>query len=127
MSSTPLHDLVLVRSIEGEEATKVGLIIPDSAKERPQEGEVVSVGAGGRRLGCEHIPMDVKSGDRILFGESSGSEIKFDGEDVPIMKESGIFGVIACVHALPLQPQSQELRPCPLRKLDSAPTPAIVC
>ncbi|MBJ6371618.1 co-chaperone GroES [Sedimentitalea arenosa] len=95
MSFTPLHDRVLVRQIDGDETTKGGLIIPDSAKEKPQEGEVVSVGAGSRREDGERIPMDVTSGDRILFGKWSGSEIKLDGEDLLIMKESDILGVIA--------------------------------
>ncbi|WP_417280108.1 co-chaperone GroES [Celeribacter sp.] len=95
MSFTPLHDRVLVRRIEGDETTKGGLIIPDTAKEKPQEGEVVSVGAGGRRKDGERIPMDVKAGDRILFGKWSGSEIKLDGEDLLIMKEGDILGVIA--------------------------------
>ena len=95
MSFTPLHDRVLVRRIEGDETTKGGLIIPDTAKEKPQEGEVVSVGAGERREDGERIPMDVKAGDRILFGKWSGSEIKLDGEDLLIMKESDILGVIA--------------------------------
>ena len=95
MSFSPLHDRVLVRRIEGDEATKGGLIIPDTAKDKPQEGEVVSVGAGARREDGERIPMDVKPGDRILFGKWSGSEIKLDGEDLLIMKESDILGVIA--------------------------------
>jgi len=95
MSFTPLHDRVLVRRIEGDETTKGGLIIPDTAKEKPQKGEVVCVGAGGRREDGERIPMDVKAGDRILFGKWSGSEIKLDGEDVLIMKEGDILGVIA--------------------------------
>lgn len=95
MSFTPLHDRVLVRRIEGDETTKGGLIIPDTAKEKPQKGEVVCVGAGGRREDGERIPMDVKAGDRILFGKWSGSEIKLNGEDVLIMKEGDILGVIA--------------------------------
>jgi chaperonin GroES len=84
-----------VRQIDGDETTKGGLIIPDSAKEKPQEGEVVSVGAGSRREDGERIPMDVTSGDRILFGKWTGSEIKLNGEDLLIMKESDILGVIA--------------------------------
>jgi chaperonin GroES len=95
MSFTPLHDRVLVRRIEGDETTKGGLIIPDTAKEKPQKGEVVCVGAGGRREDGERIPMDVKAGDRILFGKWSGTEIKLDGEDFMIMKESDILGVMA--------------------------------
>ncbi|MHA6345608.1 co-chaperone GroES [Roseivivax sp. CAU 1761] len=94
MSFTPLHDRVLVRHIDGDETTKGDLIIPDTAKERPQLGEVVSVGFGERREDGERIPRDVKAGDRILFGKWSGTEIKLDGEDLLIMKESGILGVI---------------------------------
>ena len=94
MSFTPLHDRVLVRRIEGNETTEGGLIIPDTAKEKPQEGEVVAVGAGGRREDGERIPMDVKSGDRILFGKWSGSEIKLDGEDLLIMTESDVLGIL---------------------------------
>ena len=95
MNFTPLHDRVLVRRIESEEKTAGGLIIPDSAKEKPQEGEVVSVGAGARKDSGELIPMDVKAGDKILFGKWSGTEIKIDGEDLLIMKESDILGVMA--------------------------------
>ncbi|QEE37460.1 co-chaperone GroES (plasmid) [Octadecabacter sp. SW4] len=92
---TPLHDRVLVRRIEGDEKTKGGLIIPDSAKEKPAEGEIVAVGAGARDDDGDRIAMDVKTGDRILFGKWSGSEIKIDGEDLMIMKESDILGIIA--------------------------------
>ena len=95
MAFTPLHDRVLVRRIESEEKTSGGLIIPDSAKEKPQEGEVVSVGAGARDDDGDRIAMDVKAGDRILFGKWSGTEIKIDGEDLIIMKESDILGVMA--------------------------------
>ena len=95
MSFTPLHDRVLVRRIESEEKTSGGLIIPDSAKEKPQEGEVVSVGAGARDDDGDRIAMDVKAGDRILFGKWSGTEIKIDGEDLIIMKESDILGLMA--------------------------------
>jgi chaperonin GroES len=92
---TPLHDRVLVRRIEGDEKTKGGLIIPDSAKEKPSEGEIMAVGAGARDDDGDRIAMDVKTGDRILFGKWSGSEIKIDGEDLMIMKESDILGIIA--------------------------------
>ena len=92
---TPLHDRVLVRRIEGDEKTKGGLIIPDSAKEKPAEGEIVAVGAGARDDDGDRIAMDVKTGDRILFGKWSGSEIKIDGEDLMIMKESDILGILA--------------------------------
>ncbi len=95
MAFTPLHDRVLVRRVEGDEKTKGGLIIPDSAKEKPAEGEVVSVGAGAKDDDGKRVSMDVKAGDRILFGKWSGSEITLDGEELLIMKESDILGVIA--------------------------------
>ncbi len=95
MEFTPLHDRVLVRRIEGEDKTKGGLIIPDSAKEKPQEGEVVAVGEGARKESGELIPMSVKAGDRILFGKWSGTEVKLDGEELLIMKESDILGVLS--------------------------------
>ena len=94
MQFTPLHDRVLVRRIEGEEKTKGGLIIPDTAKEKPSEGEVIAVGEGARKDSGELIPMAVKAGDRILFGKWSGTEVKIDGEDLLIMKESDILGII---------------------------------
>ncbi len=94
MSFTPLHDRVLVRRLEGEEKTSGGLIIPDSAKEKPQEGEVIAVGEGARKDSGELIPMAVKAGDRILFGKWSGTEVKIDGEELIIMKESDILGII---------------------------------
>jgi chaperonin GroES len=95
MQFTPLHDRVLVRRIEGEEKTKGGLIIPDTAKEKPSEGEVIAVGEGARKDSGELIPPAVKAGDRILFGKWSGTEVKIDGEDLLIMKESDILGVIS--------------------------------
>lgn len=95
MSFSPLHDRVLVRRIDGDEKTSGGLIIPDNAKEKPQEGKVVSVGAGAKDDAGARIAMDVKAGDRILFGKWSGTEIKIDGEDLMIMKESDILGVMA--------------------------------
>jgi chaperonin GroES len=94
MEFTPLHDRVLVRRIEGEEKTKGGLIIPDTAKEKPSEGEVIAVGEGARKDSGELIPMGVKAGDRILFGKWSGTEVKIEGEDLLIMKESDILGII---------------------------------
>jgi chaperonin GroES len=94
MKFSPLHDRVLVRRIEGDEKTAGGLIIPDSAKEKPQEGEIVAVGTGERNDSGDLIPMSVKAGDRILFGKWSGTEIKLDGEELLIMKESDILGVI---------------------------------
>ena len=91
----PLHDRVVVRRIEAEEKTKGGIIIPDTAKEKPQEGEIISVGPGGRDENGKLIPMDAKAGDRILFGKWSGTEVKIDGEEFLIMKESDVMGVIA--------------------------------
>ena len=91
---TPLHDRVLVRRIEAEEKTAGGIIIPDTAKEKPQEGEVIAVGEGARDDDGDRIKPDVKKGDRILFGKWSGTEVKLDGEDLIIMKESDILGVI---------------------------------
>merc|ERR1711974_354193 len=93
MAFKPLHDRVLVRRVEGEEKTKGGLIIPDSAKEKPSEGEVVAVGDGARKDNGELIEMAVSVGDRILFGKWSGTEITIDGEELLIMKESDILGV----------------------------------
>ncbi len=95
MTFTPLHDRVLVRRIEGDAKTSGGLIIPDTAKEKPQEGEIVAVGAGAKDEDGERIAIDVKVSDRILFGKWSGTEIKLDGEDLMIMKESDILGVVA--------------------------------
>ena len=94
MPFRPLHDRVLVRRVESEEKTSGGLIIPDSAKEKPQEGEVVAVGAGTRDDDGDRIALDVKAGDRILFGKWSGTEVTVDGEELLIMKESDILGVI---------------------------------
>ncbi len=91
----PLHDRVVVRRIEAQEKTKGGIIIPDTAQEKPQEGEVVAVGPGGRDEAGKLIPIDIKSGDRVLFGKWSGTEVKLDGEELLIMKESDIMGVIA--------------------------------
>ena len=91
----PLHDRVVVRRIEAQEKTKGGIIIPDSAQEKPQEGEVIAVGPGGRDEAGKLIPIDLKTGDRVLFGKWSGTEVKIDGEDLLIMKESDIMGVIA--------------------------------
>lgn len=94
MAFTPLHDRVVVRRTEGDEKTAGGLIIPDAAKEKPAEGEVVSVGEGARKDSGELIAMAVKAGDRVLFGKWSGTEVKLDGEDLLIMKESDIMGII---------------------------------
>ena len=94
MKFRPLHDRVVVRRIESEAKTAGGIIIPDTAKEKPQEGEVIAVGPGGRDEAGKLIPLDVKAGDRILFGKWSGSEVRLDGEDLLIMKESDILGVV---------------------------------
>ena len=91
----PLHDRVLVRRVEEEDKTAGGLIIPDSAKEKPQEGVVAAVGEGARKDSGELIPMSVSAGDRILFGKWSGTEVKLEGEDLVIMKESDILGIVA--------------------------------
>jgi chaperonin GroES len=91
----PLHDRVVVRRIDAEEKTRGGIIIPDTAKEKPQEGEVVAVGPGGRDETGKLIPVDLKTGDRVLFGKWSGTEVKVEGEELLIMKESDIMGVIA--------------------------------
>ena len=91
----PLHDRVVVRRVESEEKTKGGIIIPDTAKEKPQEGEIIAVGSGARDESGKLVPLDVKKGDRILFGKWSGTEVKLDGEDLLIMKESDIMGVVA--------------------------------
>jgi chaperonin GroES len=94
MKFRPLHDRVVVRRIEGEEKTKAGIIIPDTAKEKPQEGEVVAVGPGARDEAGKLIPIDLKAGDRVLFGKWSGTEVKIDGEELLIMKESDVMGVL---------------------------------
>jgi chaperonin GroES len=94
MKFRPLHDRVVVRRLEGEEKSKGGIIIPDTAKEKPQEGEIIAVGPGARDEAGKLVPLDVKSGDRILFGKWSGTEVKIDGEDLLIMKESDVMGVI---------------------------------
>ena len=91
----PLHDRVVVRRIGAEEKTKGGIIIPDTAQEKPQEGEVIAVGPGGRDESGKLIPIDVKPGSRVLFGKWSGTEVKLDGEELLIMKETDIMGVIA--------------------------------
>ncbi|MGC1576091.1 MAG: co-chaperone GroES [Beijerinckiaceae bacterium] len=99
MKFRPLHDRVVVRRLEGEEKTKGGIIIPDTAKEKPQEGEIIAVGSGARDENGKLVPLDVKAGDRILFGKWSGTEVKIDGEDLLIMKESDIMGVLEGVAA----------------------------
>jgi len=94
MAFTPLHDRVLVRRLEGEEKTAGGLIIPESAKEKPAEGEVISAGEGARKDSGDLIPMAVKAGDKVLFGKWSGTEVTIDGEELLIMKESDILGLL---------------------------------
>jgi chaperonin GroES len=94
MSFRPLHDRILVRRVESQEKTKGGIIIPDTAKEKPSEGEVVAVGTGARNEAGQIQALDVKAGDRILFGKWSGTEIKINGEDLLIMKESDVLGII---------------------------------
>ncbi|WP_449255228.1 co-chaperone GroES [Bosea sp. (in: a-proteobacteria)] len=94
MKFRPLHDRVVVKRIDAEEKTKGGIIIPDTAKEKPQEGEVVAVGPGSRDEAGKLVPLDLKPGDRVLFGKWSGTEVKIDGEDLLIMKESDIMGVV---------------------------------
>jgi chaperonin GroES len=94
MTFTPLHDRVLVRRIEGEDKTKGGLIIPDTAKEKPAEGEIIAVGAGARKDSGELIAPSVKVGDRVLFGKWSGTEVTLEGKELLIMKESDIMGTI---------------------------------
>ena len=91
----PLHDRVVVRRIEADQKTKGGIIIPDTAKEKPSEGEIVAVGPGGRDENGKLIPIDLKAGDRVLFGKWGGTEVKIDGEDLLIMKEFDVMGVIA--------------------------------
>ena len=100
MKFRPLHDRVVVRRIEGEEKTKGGIIIPDTAKEKPQEGEVIAVGPGARDESGKLVPLDLKAGDRILFGKWSGTEVKIDGEELLIMKESDVLGVLESTKAL---------------------------
>jgi chaperonin GroES len=94
MTFRPLHDRVVIRRIEAEEKTAGGIIIPDTAKEKPQEGEVIAVGPGARDDSGKLVVLDVKAGDRVLFGKWSGSEVRIDGEDLLIMKESDIMGVV---------------------------------
>jgi chaperonin GroES len=108
MKFRPLHDRVVVRRIDAEEKTKGGIIIPDTAKEKPQEGEVIAVGPGARDESGKLVPLDLKAGDRILFGKWSGTEIKLEGEELLIMKESDVMGVV--------EGRAAESRPAPARK-----------
>jgi chaperonin GroES len=100
MKFRPLHDRVVVRRVDAEEKTKGGIIIPDTAKEKPQEGEIVAAGPGARDESGKLVPLDVKAGDRILFGKWSGTEVRIDGEDLLIMKESDVMGVVEVTPAL---------------------------
>lgn len=100
MKFRPLHDRVVVKRIDAEEKTKGGIIIPDTAKEKPQEGEIVAIGPGARDEQGKLVPLDVKVGDRVLFGKWSGTEVKIDGEDLLIMKESDIMGVVEATASL---------------------------
>ena len=106
MHFRPLHDRVVVRRLESEERTKGGIIIPDTAKEKPQEGEIVAVGPGGRDEAGKLIPIDLKPGNRVLFGKWSGTEVKIDGDELLIMKESDIMGVIGLIQGNTLTPSS---------------------
>jgi chaperonin GroES len=99
MKFRPLHDRVLVRRVEGEAKTAGGIIIPDTAKEKPQEGEIIAVGPGARDEAGKLVPLDVKAGDRVLFGKWSGTEVKIDGEELIIMKESDIMGILDIIKA----------------------------
>ncbi|WP_262297536.1 co-chaperone GroES [Microvirga sesbaniae] len=94
MKFRPLHDRIVVRRIDAEEKTAGGIIIPDTAKEKPQQGEVIAVGPGARNEQGQLVPLDVRAGDRVLFGKWSGTEVKIDGEDLLIMKESDVMGVL---------------------------------
>ena len=94
MKFRPLHDRVVVRRLDSEEKTKGGIIIPETAKEKPQEGEVIAVGSGARDEAGKLVALDVKKGDRVLFGKWSGTEVKIDGQDLLIMKESDVMGII---------------------------------
>ena len=120
MKFRPLHDRVVIRRAEGDTKSKGGIIIPDNAKEKPQEGEVIAVGPGARDENGALVPLDVKAGDIILFGKWSGTEVKIDGEDLLIMKEADIMGVIEKTRSRrPRRPPDRRLRgprgDCPLQ------------
>ena len=100
MHFRPLHDRVLVRRIDAEEKTSGGIIIPDTAKEKPQQGEIIAVGPGGRNEQGQLVPLDVKTGDRVLFAKWSGTEVKIDGKELLIMRESDLLGVVEKTEAL---------------------------
>jgi len=123
MSFRPLHDRVLVRRVESEEKTAGGIIIPDSAKEKPQEGIIVAVGSGTRDEAGNVTPLDVKPGDRVLFGKWSGTEVKIDGEELLIMKETDVMGVIEGVPAPKAAPKAVAAKAAP-KAAAAAPAPA---
>ncbi|MBR0902716.1 co-chaperone GroES [Bradyrhizobium liaoningense] len=100
MHFRPLHDRVLVRRVDAEEKTSGGIIIPDTAKEKPQQGEIIAVGPGGRNEQGQLVPLDVKTGDRVLFAKWSGTEVKIDGKELLIMRESDLLGVVEKTEAL---------------------------
>jgi chaperonin GroES len=106
MKFRPLHDRVVIRRAEGDTKSKGGIIIPDTAKERPQEGEVVAVGPGSRDESGKLMPLDVRAGDTVLFGKWSGTEVKLDGEDLLIMKETDIMGIVEKVAAVVEKPKA---------------------
>src|SRR4051812_28560083 len=114
MKFRPLHDRVVVRRVDAEDKTKGGIIIPDTAKEKPQEGEVIAAGPGARDESGKIVPLEVKAGDRILFGKWSGTEVRIDGEDLLIMKESDIMGVVtlsATTRKAACPPRSIDINP----------------
>jgi len=110
MKFRPLHDRVVVKRIATEEKTVGGIIIPDTAKEKPHQGEIIAVGPGGRDAAGKLVPVDLKVGDRVLFGEWSGTEVKIDGNEFLIMKEADIMGVMSVSGALPGDPFSKRRR-----------------
>jgi chaperonin GroES len=117
MKFRPLHDRVVVRRLTAEEKTKGGIIIPDTAQEKPMEGEVIAVGAGARNEAGAIVALDVKAGDRVLFGKWSGTEVKIDGEELLIMKESDLMGVIATPAAAAAKPAIKAVaKPGPKKK-----------
>ena len=120
MKFKPLHDRVVVRRVESDTKTKGGIIIPDTAKEKPQEGEVLAVGPGARDETGKLVPLDVKAGDRVLFGKWSGTEVKIDGEDLLIMKESDILGIIEGVAETARKAKSWPSAPAPATNPASA-------
>ena len=138
MKFRPLHDRVVIRRAEGDIKSKGGIIIPDTAKEKPQEGEVIAVGPGSRDESGKLIPLDVKAGDIILFGKWSGTEVKIDGEDLLIMKEADIMGIVEKAKAvktgrltgnsnLPDLKNELDEKSCLPRKSNSPPMPATAC